>query len=68
MTVPMLKRELTSRGYYIRNDTSKKEMIEQLILIYAEKRRERRGLRTMQRHNSIMSLGSPMDVDHTSGG
>ncbi|MFM7986530.1 MAG: hypothetical protein ACKPKO_45175, partial [Candidatus Fonsibacter sp.] len=37
MTVPMLKGELVRRGFYVRTDTSKNEMIEQLLLIYAEK-------------------------------
>ncbi|MFM7982878.1 MAG: hypothetical protein ACKPKO_26500 [Candidatus Fonsibacter sp.] len=73
MTVPMLKGELVRRGFYVRTDTSKNEMIEQLILIYAEKRRERRDLRTIQRHMLSSSLesrtrpGSPMDVDAPGG-
>ncbi|MFM7978823.1 MAG: hypothetical protein ACKPKO_05860 [Candidatus Fonsibacter sp.] len=58
MSVPMLKGELVRRGYYVRTDTSKHEMIEQLLLIFAEKHRERIESRR----------GSPMDVDHTPGG
>ncbi|MFM7981531.1 MAG: hypothetical protein ACKPKO_19655, partial [Candidatus Fonsibacter sp.] len=43
MTVPMLKGELVRRGYYVRTDTSKNEMIEQLLHIYARRHRERMG-------------------------
>ncbi|MFM7979191.1 MAG: hypothetical protein ACKPKO_07730, partial [Candidatus Fonsibacter sp.] len=39
MSVPMLKGELVRRGYYVRTDTSKNEMINTLIQILAESRR-----------------------------